>query len=259
MTQTPTRRRPDTSSGLLGLLGEVRATIVSSLADGERTVAELSDLLGISQVAVRRHLTRLVDEGWISGRTDAPDGPGRPVTRYQLTADGHELLPQGYAALAAELLAYIDDTAGQEGLTAYLDWRARRRVQRLSTTVDADTIDARLAQLAEALTDIGSTATVESTDDGFVLRQHHCTVMDVARQHPQLCQAEAVEFSRVIGADVTVHRGASRATGDGTCECAVIAVDDLAPTDRAVLPMAAASATMTAAPADAATRNTSSP
>lgn len=238
MTKAATPTRPDATSGLLGLLGDTRAAIVSAMADGERSVAELSDMLGISQVAVRRHLTRLVDEGWVAGRTDAPDGPGRPATRYLLTADGHQLLPQGYAALAAELLAFIQDTAGQEGLAAYLDWRARRRVQRLSAWVDADTTDARLAQLAEALTEIGSTATVEPTADGFVLRQHHCTVMDVAREHPALCQAEADEFSRVIGGDVTVQRGASRASGDGTCECAVVATADLATGDRRVLPMA---------------------
>lgn len=209
--------------------------MVSSMADGARTVAELSDQLGISQVAVRRHLTRLIDEGWVTGRTDAPDGPGRPVTRYVLTADGHELLPQGYAALASELLAYIEETAGRDGLADYLDWRARQRVRRLASAVDADNLDARLAQLAEALTDIGSSATVEATDDGFVLRQHHCTVMDVAREHPELCRAEAEEFSRVIGNDVTISRGASRARGDQACECAVVAV--ASPSDRAMLPM----------------------
>ena len=205
------------------------------MADGARTVAQLSDELGISQVAVRRHLTRLIDEGWVSGRTDPPDGPGRPVTRYLLTADGHELLPQGYAALASELLAYIEDTAGQDGLADYLAWRSRRRVRRLGRAVDAEDLDARLAQLAEALTDIGSSATVEATEEGFVLRQHHCTVMDVAREHPELCRAEAEEFSRVIGDDVLVSRGASRASGDGACECAVVAVS--APTGRTTLPV----------------------
>lgn len=234
--------QPDTSSGLLGLLGEARATIVTSMADGARTVAQLGDCLGISQVATRRHLTRLVDEGWVVGRTDEPDGPGRPVTRYHLTSDGHQLLPQGYAALAAELLAFIDDSAGQQGLADYIEWRTRQRVQGLSSAVNGDTLDERLAQLAEALTDIGSTATVESTDDGYVLRQHHCTVMDVAREHPQLCHAEAQEFARVIGGDVTISRGATRAGGDGICECAVVPgsqpAADLAPDDRPVLPMA---------------------
>lgn len=209
--------------------------MVTSMADAARTVAELSDQLEISQVAVRRHLTRLIDEGWVTGRTDAPAGPGRPVTRYVLTADGHELLPQGYAALTSELLAYIEETAGRDGLADYLDWRARRRVRRLASAVDADNLDARLAQLAEALTDIGSSATVEATDDGFVLRQHHCTVMDVAREHPELCRAEAEEFSRVIGNDVTISRGASRARGDQSCECAVVAV--ATPSDRATLPL----------------------
>lgn len=214
--------------------------MVSSMADRPRTVAELGDELGISQVAVRRHLARLVDQGWAAGRTDEPDGPGRPVTRYQLTDDGHQLLPQGYAALAEELLAFISDTRGPDGLTAYLQWRRRRRVRRLADAVDADDLDGRLAQLAEALTRAGSTATVDVSDDGLVLRQHHCTVMDVAREHPELCHAEAAEFSRALGDGVHIERGASRANGDRTCECAVMVVDPAAtqpPDDRPRLPV----------------------
>lgn len=226
----------DHASGLWSLLGEARAEMVSSMSDGARTAAELSDLLGISQVAVRRHLARLVDEGWVAGRTDEPHGPGRPVTRYVLTTDGHQLLPQGYAALAEELLAFIEDTTGQDGLEAYLKWRSRRRVRRLAASIDADDLDTRLAQLAHALTDAGSTATVERSEGGMVLRQHHCTVMDVAREHPEFCQAEAAEFSRVLGDDVHIERGASRANGDRTCECAVIATGPLV-ADRPTLPL----------------------
>lgn len=244
MPASDTQHAADAQSGVLGLLGETRATMVSAMADGARSAAELADLLDISQVAVRRHLARLVDDGWVSGRTDEPDGPGRPATRYVLTADGHELLPQGYAALAAELLAYIDDTAGADGLADYLDWRARRRVRRLARDVDGDSLDDRLAQLAAALTDIGSTATVAASGDGFVLRQHHCTVMDVARAHPQLCEAEAAEFARVLGTDVEIERGATRALGDGVCECAVVRADPGGtasrgdpPHDAATLPM----------------------
>lgn len=212
--------------------------MVTRLADRARTVADLSDDLGISQVAVRRHLARLLDEGWIAGRTDDPDGPGRPVTRYHLTADGHQLLPQGYAALAEELLAFLEDTTGTDGLQAYLAWRSRRRVQRLADAIDAADLDTRLLQLAEALTEAGSTASVEVSDDGVVLRQHHCTVMDVARDHPELCHAEADEFARVLGAGVTVERGTSRASGDQTCECAVLTADVPAtPADRPTLPV----------------------
>jgi hypothetical protein len=77
-----------------------------------------------------------------------------------------------------------------------------------------------------------------------VLRQHHCTVMDVARAHPQLCQAEAEEFARVLGADVEIERGATRALGDRVCECAVVRADPARdaddvdpPDDTTTLPM----------------------
>lgn len=222
-------------AGLLGLLGDTRARMVTVMARHEATVAELAADLGISQVAVRRHVQRLVDEGWIAGRRDDPDGPGRPVTRYHLTERGHALLPQDYAALADELLDYLELTAGPQGVADFLSWRARRQARGLSAEIDAAEVDDRLEQLAAALTAAGSPASVVEDEDGYVLRQHHCTVMDIARTHPQVCYAEAAEFSRVLGDDVEIRRGASRAAGDATCECAVVAAPDV-DADR-VLPL----------------------
>ncbi|MBY5164336.1 transcriptional regulator [Nitriliruptoria bacterium AS10] len=199
--------------------------MVTVIAGRDATVAELADDLEISEVAIRRHVQRLVDEGWVAGRRDDPTGPGRPVTRYHLTDRGHALLPQDYAALASELLEWLQLSAGPQGVADFLGWRARRQADDLAARVDADRLDDRLAQLAAALTDAGAPATVVEGDDGYVLRQHHCTVMDVARAHPQVCHAEAAEFSRVLGDDVRIRRGASRAAGDATCECAVVVVD----------------------------------
>lgn len=224
--------QPAASDGLLGLLGPTRAHLVSLVAAAPRTVAELAEQLHISEVAVRRHVGVLIDEGWVEGIVEEPSGRGRPATRYSLTEHGHELLPQQYASLAAELLTYLQVRAGEQGLADYLTWRARRQADRLAAEVDADAVDDRLTQLAGALSAQGSPASVERTEDGYVLRQHHCTVLDVARQHPELCHAEAAEFGRVLGAGVTARRGVSRAEGGRTCECAVVvtdAVDDGVP------------------------------
>jgi DNA-binding transcriptional ArsR family regulator len=59
-----------------------RRAIVMELADGERTVGELTDALPISQPAVSQHLKVLKQIGLVS---DRPDGTRR---RYRLNENG---------------------------------------------------------------------------------------------------------------------------------------------------------------------------
>jgi predicted ArsR family transcriptional regulator len=76
---------PVAGRSLVSLLGEMRATIVEDLRrEYDRSVAELAELLGISEVATRRHLTVLEDEGLVAAHT-VNQGRGRPAARYHLT------------------------------------------------------------------------------------------------------------------------------------------------------------------------------
>ena len=47
--------------------------------------------------------------------------------------------------------------------------------------------------------------------------QHNCPVSQAAHEFPQLCDAEAAAFARLLGTNVT--RLATIAHGDGVCTC----------------------------------------
>ena len=49
--------------------------------------------------------------------------------------------------------------------------------------------------------------------------QHNCPVSQAAHEFPQLCDAEAAAFARLLGTNVT--RLATIAHGDGVCTCLV--------------------------------------
>jgi predicted ArsR family transcriptional regulator len=212
-------------AGLVDLLGEPRATIVRALKrDGERTASELAELLGVTDVAVRRHLGVLADEGLITNRTVKQER-GRPVSRYRLSARGEELFPHRYEEMVAELIGFISEQQGQNGLRAFLRWRQDRETEAYAQLVDGDDVPERLDQLAAALRDAGFEADVRETEDGFELTQTHCAVMEVAKEHPELCAHEAAMFRRVLG-DVRISRRETLATGADACVCAVVSCAD---------------------------------
>ena len=76
----------------------------------------------------------------------------------------------------------------------------------------------RAQALADALTQDGYSATVRDIGGGKIaiqLCQGHCPVQHVAAEFPELCEAEADAFSRLLG--VHVQRLATLAQGDHVC------------------------------------------
>lgn len=208
------------STELVDLLGEPRATIVRILKrDGERSAPELAEALGITDVAVRRHLALLAEDGFITDRTVKQER-GRPVARYRLTERGEDLFPHRYEEMVDELIAFITDQLGSSGLRAFLRWRQDRETESYAAAVDGEDIAVRLDQLAEALSEAGFAAEVRETGDGFELTQTHCAVYEVAKEYPEMCAHEAAMFRRVLG-DVTISRRETLASGADACVCSV--------------------------------------
>lgn len=231
-------RNPATApDSLVSLLGDQRASLVMHLRRvAEATVGDLAAHLGISEVATRRHLTVLEDEDLVSVR-DVASGPGRPARHYRLTDRALRLFPQQTAALADELLEFLSDQQGREGVRAYLRWRLERQTADLQSQVTAEDLGGRLAQLAEALSAAGFDATVDVAGDQFVLRQDHCAIYDVAKDHPEMCAYEAATFSQVLGRDVRLSRQQTRTDGGSTCVCCVAPRSADAPPPERCLPV----------------------
>lgn len=232
-TTAPTAPPPTAVRSLVSLLGRPRATIVEHLRGvADASVAELATLLDISEVATRRHVSVLEDEGLVTART-VNTGRGRPAARYHLTDDAVRLFPSANDRLASDALDYLAETSGREGLRAFLRWRLRRQLATLDEAVTAERLDARLDQLAAALSEAGFSASVAADGHGFTLTQQHCAIESVAREHPELCAYEAATFAAVLGRDVQLKRRTTKANGAPACVCCVTPSEAAPRTTRA--------------------------
>ena len=206
---------------LVSLLGEQRAAIVEHLRRvGDASVAELADHLGISEVAVRRHLGVLAEEELVAAET-VGGARGRPASRYRLTSAAGRLFPHRYDRFANEVLDFLDAQHGRDGLLAFLRWRVEREAEGLKEAVTAEDLHTRLEQLADALSAAGFDASVDEEGESFTLVQDHCAIYDVAKDHPEVCAYEAATFSKVLGGDVQLSRRQTLAGGSHACVCSV--------------------------------------
>nr|WP_239075401.1 ArsR family transcriptional regulator [Planosporangium flavigriseum] len=187
---------------------------------GSATTSELSDTLGLSCAAIRRHLDAMLSEGQVEARerpVRGPRGRGRPAKVFSLTESARESFPHAYDDLASAALRWIAQHDGPAAVSAFaaaqvaaLEERCRAAMQEAG-----DDPMARAQALARALTAEGYAAGASTIASGGQLCQHHCPVAHVAAEFPQLCEAETRVISRLVGTHV--QRLATIANGDGVC------------------------------------------
>lgn len=217
------------TDSLVDLLGPTRAEIVTMLRDEPCSVSTIATYLGISEVAVRRHLSVLGEDGLVSGAAERGPRRGRPAVRYHLTDRGRRLFADRSGEVATDLLTYLDEQSGHDAVTDFLRWRQERVRARYASALAAaeEAGEDRVARLADLLTEDGFPSRVEQQpqDEGaqgdthLVLTQGHCAIRDVAEAHPVVCELEAEMFADLLG--VEVERQSTVARGASQCRCAI--------------------------------------
>jgi predicted ArsR family transcriptional regulator len=185
-------RRPSTRAEITRLLK----------TDGEQSASDIASRLGISTVAVRKHLDALEADGLVVTRR-VPVPRGRPMLAYRLTEESGNLFPQRYDRLAVELLDDLVALDGTEMLGRLFAARTERLSHSYETHLQDKDLAAQLAELARLRDEEGYMAVFEIRDGQFVLREHHCPIFEVAQRHPEACNCEQELFERVLKTHVT--------------------------------------------------------
>jgi predicted ArsR family transcriptional regulator len=212
--------------------GETRERVARLLLQsGPSTAAALSDRLGLSPAAVRRHLDAMLADGTIrsqESRVPSRRGRGRPAKLFALTDAGHAAGPTAYDELATSALEFLGEAAGEPALELFARQRAEQLASRLRERIGETREHPGIDAVGAALTAEGYATTVHPVPTGTQLCQHHCPVQATAERFPQLCEAETAALSRLLGTHV--QRLATIAHGDGVCTTHVPAPSEISTT-----------------------------
>ncbi|XID94772.1 helix-turn-helix transcriptional regulator [Paenibacillaceae bacterium WGS1546] len=182
---------------------------------GELTAKELTDRLGITGMAVRRHIANLESDNLIESTTVRLP-MGRPAAVYRLTAKADDHFPKKYHAVALDLLAELEDEAGQAMVNVLFERRKSTLQRRYEARMDSLALEQKVAALAEIQNDNGYMATWERTGEAeFVLTEYNCPISQVANKYKQACACELKLFESLLGAEVS--RSDCLASGDLKC------------------------------------------
>ncbi|MEK4580910.1 helix-turn-helix transcriptional regulator [Bacillus sp. FSL R12-0074] len=189
-------------------MGEARTTreeIVQLLKiKGEHTVAELAEALEVTEMAIRRHLSKLENDELIYSKM-VRQQVGRPTYLYGLSQKGEDTFPKEYKQFAIEIL---DDLArmGDEKILRYvLQARTKRMEEQLQKKISNQSNLAYKVQEIAAMQEKNGYM-VQIKRDGersFILEKQNCPLKEIAEKFPQVCEDEKDMYKRLFtGANV---------------------------------------------------------
>lgn len=190
-------------------LGDTKLRILETLRSRSCCAGTLSEELGISKVAIHRHLEDLEREGLVKATTYRSESRGRPKQIYEAV---DEQAP--YARLCGDVLSHIRDLYGAGVVMQVLTRRNSQLVELLSPLLDGLSLEQKLQQLSQYLTEQGYQAQLYTKDGHWYLEQGRCPKLALSLEHSEFCQTELEMYQKLLGASVQREE---RIAGGGNC------------------------------------------
>ncbi|HEX2189392.1 MAG TPA: ArsR family transcriptional regulator [Longimicrobiaceae bacterium] len=182
------------------LLASTRGEIIRLLRRSSRTVTELAEALGVTDNAVRTHLSALERDGLVRQEEAVPRGVGKPPFVYSLTPQADTLLPKAYAPALGILLGLLEERLGAAEVEGLLR-EAGRRAAAGRVPAGAD-VRARLGAALGVLEELGGVVEVEERDGTAYVRGFSCPLAAVVPDHPEACSLAESLMTELVGVPV---------------------------------------------------------
>ncbi|GIK38227.1 MAG: hypothetical protein BroJett011_20600 [Chloroflexota bacterium] len=205
-----------TNNSLFKQMPMTRRRILTLLKEEkELTADQLAEILGISSVAVRRHLTKLESDQLVEYK-EVQRGMGRPSFVYHLGEAAATFFPRRYEELANTVLETIKDLYGADAVDAVFRVRSEQLISDYRRKINGKTLDARLEQVTQLREADGYMSSWEQDQDGiFILREANCPIINVVAGCGAACNHDQAILETLLDAEVT--RKGHLAKGDGAC------------------------------------------
>ncbi|MGD6966322.1 helix-turn-helix transcriptional regulator [Rossellomorea vietnamensis] len=182
------------------------------------TVNDLIAELGITHMAIRKHLTVLEKDGLIQS-SEIRQPKGRPLYSYSLTEKGERLFPKNYEGISVEFLQDIEDSFGKDSVDALFKKREQRltnqyrdQVQQQNSTLD------KVLEIEKIQNEKGYMAKANQIDENtFELIEYNCPILAIANNFKTACKCETEMFKKVLGTE-EIKRVSCKTEGNNHCK-----------------------------------------
>ncbi|MBA4493712.1 helix-turn-helix transcriptional regulator [Paenactinomyces guangxiensis] len=196
--------------------GSTRKQIMLMLkTGGPLTVSDMAEQLGVTEMAVRRHLNTLERDGLIGSKL-LRQSMGRPTHQYYLTDKSEEHFPKSYHTFTLDLLNDLEQNYGPAIIDQLFKNREKRLTDLYQSEFTSQCLRDRVRALAELQDSKGYMVEWEELEDGsYKLTEFNCPIAQVANKYNQACACEINWFQNLL--DAEVERSECKAKGGQNC------------------------------------------
>jgi predicted ArsR family transcriptional regulator len=171
-------------------------------AEGQATVEDLAQRLGLTPMTIRHHLNVLQAQNLVeAAKVRRSQKVGRPRLVYTLTEAADSIFPQSYGDLARYLVSEVKDSLGEERMRALFQRVASRMAKEAPPPIQGQSFEERLAQVTDFLEDRGFISRWERTDEGYIFTNINCPYRRVTREHEDLCIMDTMLMKQLLGVE----------------------------------------------------------
>lgn len=165
------------------------------------SISELAHQLGITEVAVRRHISIMERDGLIVSKILKPS-IGRPMKQYSLTSLAEDYFPKNYSRLTLDFLSEIEQE-DHEWIAKLFEKRKDKLYKKYQHQMQGKSLPEKVEELARIQNAGGYMAKWESNEQGdYVFTEYNCPISQVANQYQDACQCELKLFQELLGSKV---------------------------------------------------------
>ena len=180
-------------------LETTRGQVVQLLRRGARTVEELAQALGLTDNAVRNHLSALERDGLVRQEgVRRGAGAGKPAVVYEMHPDAAPLLSKAYPPVLRVMLDVVMEQLPARRSEAMLR-EVGRRLAASSGGRAPGALPARASAAADVLRALGGDVDVVRENGAFVIRSSGCPLSTAVSHHPEMCYAVETMVSEIAG------------------------------------------------------------
>ena len=182
------------------LTGETQSKLLGLLRRSRQTITGLAKALGLTDNAVRLHISALRRDGFVEDVGTMRDTGGKPARLYGLSREGEELFPKAYAQV---LQALVEESLRRDGRERTVEL-LRAIGGRLAAGAPRDgDVKQRVQAAAAAFRGLGADVEIQRTSEGWRLRGHGCPLAAVSAKTPEVCELGKALVEEITGASVT--------------------------------------------------------
>lgn len=175
--------------------------------EGEKTLKDLAQTLGVTTEGARFQLLKLSNEGYVKSESRV-QGRGRPQQFWSLTEKGHGKFPDSHSELTLRLINTIKENLGEDTLSQLISSTGEHNLRNYrKSIVETDPLETKIKKLAELREKEGYMAHYEQNQEGdYLLIENHCPICAAATLCQGFCATELHTFQSVLGPNTKVER-----------------------------------------------------